>query len=163
MDTHALSHRSCTFLTLVRFWLQVRTFSRDELKSLFKVDPNIKCDTHKAIKCSCDGSAAAADAKAAAFAASSSAADTGAAGAADKLGVQAWAHYADAADATVDPMWDKMGSWVRDKFVTYIFSDHTLLEPKEEPAEDADSSQQADDSDESEHSTQKEPEYEDDY
>jgi hypothetical protein len=132
------------------FCWQVRTFSRDELKSLFKVDPNIKCDTHNAIKCSCNGSAAAAEAKAAAFAASAGevagdgAADA-AAGNADKLGVQAWAHYADAADATVDPMWDKVGSFVRDNFVTYIFSDHTLLEPKQE---DPSSCQQPDDDNE---------------
>ncbi|KAI3429643.1 hypothetical protein D9Q98_005729 [Chlorella vulgaris] len=33
-----------------------RTFSRDELKALFRVDPQIQCDTHTAIKCSCDGS-----------------------------------------------------------------------------------------------------------
>lgn len=45
---------------------QVRTFSRDQLRSLFKVDPTTPCDTHAAIACDCDGSAEAAAAQLAA-------------------------------------------------------------------------------------------------
>jgi hypothetical protein len=33
-----------------------RTFSRDELRALFQVNPSALCDTHDAIKCGCDGS-----------------------------------------------------------------------------------------------------------
>ena len=32
-----------------------RTFAKDELKALFRVDPHAECDTHAAIKCPCSG------------------------------------------------------------------------------------------------------------
>lgn len=118
---------------------QVRTFSRDELRSLFRVDPTARCDTHAAIKCGCDGSAAAAAAKAddvrqraaaaaaAAAAAGSEGGGTAAAAAAAEvdLGVAAWAHLADAADSP-DPTWPAVPGFARDKFVSFLFSDHTL-------------------------------------
>jgi hypothetical protein len=122
----------------------VRTFSRDELRSLFRVDPGTPCDTHKAIKCGCDGSARAAAAKAKDVAASALAAAASAAGGGGVAGssgggggggggggdqgVSAWAHLADAADSP-DPTWQVVSSFTREKFVTYVFSDHTLADP----------------------------------
>jgi hypothetical protein len=105
----------------------VRTFSRDELRSLFRVDPNTPCDTHNAIKCGCDGSAATAAAKAdeaaAAAAGGGKGGDDGG-GVAGKgdggpagEGVNAWAHLADAADSP-DPTWQAVSVFTREKFVT---------------------------------------------
>jgi hypothetical protein len=125
---------------------QVRTFSAEELRSLFRVDPTTPCDTHAAIKCSCDGSAATAAAKASAFAAAAARCQAAqgadgsraAEGGADKdpleqQGLAAWAHLRSAADVP-DPTWGHMGDWLRDRFVTYVFSDHVLQEPKEQQA-----------------------------
>ncbi|KAG2444135.1 hypothetical protein HYH02_009075 [Chlamydomonas schloesseri] len=42
---------------------QSRTFSAEELRALFEVNTTTKCDTHGAIKCSCDGSIVTAKAK----------------------------------------------------------------------------------------------------
>lgn len=105
---------------------QVRTFSRDELRSLFKVDPAIACETHKAIKCGCDGSLdamACCKERAAAAAAGGDAAE----------GILAWAHLARAVDSP-DPTWQSMASFVRDNFVTFLFSDHVLDQPAPSPA-----------------------------
>jgi hypothetical protein len=105
----------------------VRTFSRDELRSLFRVDPATACDTHKAIKCSCDSSAAAAAAKADELtraAAEGAGGDDGGGGvagkggggggAAEQQGVAAWAHLADAADSP-DPTWQHVSAFARSK------------------------------------------------
>lgn len=134
---------SCHMMMGALLVAQVRTFSAEELRSLFKVDPTTPCDTHAAIKCSCDGSAATAAAKASAFAAArrqeAQGAEAGgvAEGAADKeqQGLAAWAHLRSAADVP-DPTWGHMGDWLRDKFVTYVFSDHVLQEPKEQLVEE---------------------------
>lgn len=114
--------------------LQVRTFSRDELRSLFRVNPSIPCETHNAIKCSCDGSLQAMESckeRAAAAASSSS-------GESEQQGVMAWAHLAKAADSP-DPTWQTMTSFVRDNYVTYVFSDHVLdeVQPSNAPQQPA--------------------------
>lgn len=114
VQLHALETR----LTCV----QVRTFSKDELRSLFRVNPTIACETHNAIKCSCDGSVEAMEScseRAAAAAAGSSNSE------AEQQGVLAWAHLAKASHSP-DPTWQAMTSFVRDNYVTYVFSDHVL-------------------------------------
>lgn len=108
-------------LSLGVLLLQVRTFSRDELRSLFKVNPNIACETHTAIKCTCDGSVEAM----ATCRERAAAAGGGSDDAAEQQGVLAWAHLARALDSP-DPTWGAMSSWVRDNFVSYVFSDHVL-------------------------------------
>jgi hypothetical protein len=85
--------------------LQVRTFSRDELRSLFRVDPTTPCDTHKAIKCSCSGTLEDLDTcKERAAAAAAAAAEGGGGGEAEQQGVLGWAHLARAMDSP-DPTW----------------------------------------------------------
>lgn len=102
--------------------LQVRTFSRDELRSLFKVNPNIPCETHCAIKCTCDGSL-----EAMGSCRERATAAGGGDDAAEQQGILAWAHLAKALDSP-DPTWGTMSSFARDNFVTYVFSDHVLGE-----------------------------------
>ncbi|WIA39238.1 hypothetical protein OEZ86_005361 [Tetradesmus obliquus] len=105
---------------------QVRTFSRDELRSLFRVDPTTPCDTHKAIKCSCSGTLEDLDScKERAAAAAAAAAEGGGGGEAEQQGVLGWAHLARAMDSP-DPTWQAISDFVRNNFVTYIFSDHVL-------------------------------------
>jgi hypothetical protein len=83
---------------------QVRTFSRDELRSLFRVDPTTPCDTHKAIKCSCSGSLEDLDFCKERAAAAAAAAAEGGGGEAEQQGVLGWAHLARAMDSP-DPTW----------------------------------------------------------
>eukprot|EP00775_Hariotina_reticulata_P005925 gene5925-6165_t len=111
---------------------ETRTFSRNELRSLFRVNPTTPCETHNAIKCSCDGSA---EAMATCLERVAGAAAVGGNGS-EKVGQQvdqqqqgvlAWAHLAKASDSP-DPTWQAMLPFVRDNFVTYVFSDHVLDE-----------------------------------
>ncbi|KAF8064561.1 rhp54 [Scenedesmus sp. PABB004] len=102
---------------------EVRTFSRDELRSLFRVNPATRCETHAAIKCGCDGSAEAM--ASCAERAAAAAASSGAGGEAEQQGVMVWAHLTRAADSP-DPTWQAMKDFARDNYVTYVFSDHVL-------------------------------------
>ncbi|KAF6257532.1 P-loop containing nucleoside triphosphate hydrolase protein [Scenedesmus sp. NREL 46B-D3] len=106
---------------------QVRTFSRDELRSLFRVDPTTPCDTHQAIKCSCSGSLQDLDSCKERAAAAAAAAAEGAGSGAEQQGVLGWAHLARALDSP-DPTWQAVSDFVRNNFVTYIFSDHVIGE-----------------------------------
>ncbi len=82
----------------------MRTFSGDELKGLFRVNPSTRCDTHSAIKCGCEGSAREAEEKTQAL-------QEQGPGAGEAEGVNAWAHLTLACDSP-DPMW-QVGGWGR--------------------------------------------------
>ncbi|GIL89418.1 hypothetical protein Vretifemale_17187, partial [Volvox reticuliferus] len=135
------------------------------------VNTTTMCDTHSAIKCTCDGTATTARAKqnqakeavaAAAAAVRERGAQEGGAGvgsggaAEDGGGVRSaptgkvkdehdggavddgilkWAHLASVADS-VDPIWSSVSSWLRDKFTTYLFSDHIINDSQRKIAED---------------------------
>jgi hypothetical protein len=96
------------------------------------MDPTVPCDTHNAIKCGCDGTGAPhsclpAGEDEAAAAAAASAGD-----------ITCWAHLRDAS-ASPDVMWGHMSSWIRERYVTYLFSDHTVngaAEPAKQQAGD---------------------------
>ncbi|GIL47828.1 hypothetical protein Vafri_4483, partial [Volvox africanus] len=150
---------------------QSRTFSQEELRALFEVNTTTLCDTHSAIKCTCDGTSTTARAKehqakqaAAAVAAavrereaqeagagvgSGAAAEDGGGvrsatsgkakdeheGCAVDDGILRWAHLASVADS-VDPIWCSVSSWLRDKFTTYLFSDHIINDSSKNTAEE---------------------------
>ncbi|KAG2494782.1 hypothetical protein HYH03_007025 [Edaphochlamys debaryana] len=165
-----------------------------EMKALFEINRQAKCDTHNCIKCSCDGkpatavakmadnklaqeaaaAAAAAAAKAAAEAAAAKEAAEAAAAAAaaadameedgggedkdkdkdqkaaevKKEGAGAgeehgpppvddslirWAHLEDVGHSP-DPIWKTINPWMRDRYITYLFSDHIVNDiPKDVP------------------------------
>ncbi|KAK9817924.1 hypothetical protein WJX72_004324 [[Myrmecia] bisecta] len=86
----------------------VPQFSREELRGLFKIQQDTVCDTHTAITCPCTGHTC--------YPAGSRE---------ESEGLLAWAHLQDASGAA-DPVWQRMSSWIRDKFVTFLFSDHTV-------------------------------------
>lgn len=96
-----------------------RTFARDELKALFKVDLNNACDTHTAIKCECAGNGA----------------GNGRPGTARNHtrrgdGILSWFHTTDVSTIP-DPAWSVMSDFIRSKFITYAFSDHLVEESDE--------------------------------
>lgn len=82
------------------------------------MDPTVPCDTHNAIKCGCDGTGAPHSCLPAGE-------DEAAATAASAGDITCWAHLRDAS-ASPDVMWGHMSSWIRERFVTYLFSVHTV-------------------------------------
>jgi hypothetical protein len=103
--TVAHHHHCCCCCCCCDCCCQVRTFSRDELRSLFRVDPTTPCDTHKAIKCCCSGTLEDLDTcKERAAAAAAAAAEEEGSGEAEQQGVLGWAHLARAMDSP-DPTW----------------------------------------------------------
>ncbi|MEW5317192.1 MAG: hypothetical protein WDW38_008516 [Sanguina aurantia] len=106
---------------------QSRQFSTEELRGLFKVDPQVVCDTHTAIKCKCKGGLEDMQHK---HASNFRDAGSSSAGASTELadGIQQWAHLASPVDSP-DSTWRNIPSFVRDRFITYLFSDHIVNGP----------------------------------
>jgi len=103
-----------------------RTFSKDELRALFKVDTNTECDTHAAIKCPCDGSAEEnnddKDDEDGAGS-NSSPGENRAVGGGSADSILNWCHSKDVLKFP-DPAWAAMSDFIRSKFITFAFSDH---------------------------------------
>ncbi|PSC67575.1 hypothetical protein C2E20_8771 [Micractinium conductrix] len=126
-----------------------RTFSKDELKALFRVDPAVQCDTHTCIKCSCGGVWPRPTAGAAGGPARQQSEDSedgwdddeeeGAGGAGGSGGkaaaeqasnpgsVLGWAHVKDVT-LLPDDVWQRVAAVIRNSFITFAFSDFNLEE-----------------------------------
>ncbi|KXZ43971.1 hypothetical protein GPECTOR_76g792 [Gonium pectorale] len=61
-------------------------------------------------------------------------------------GIMQWAHLASVADSP-DPIWNGMSTWLRDKFTTYLFSDHIINDTPQQlqivPEEDEEEAEEA--------------------
>ncbi|KAL4421506.1 hypothetical protein ABPG75_010797 [Micractinium tetrahymenae] len=127
-----------------------RTFSKDELKALFRVGPAVQCDTHAAIKCTCGGCwpRPTADEPGPAARQSEDSEEGweddeeeggggkgGAAAAANPGSVLSWAHVKDVTQLP-DAVWHKVAAPIRNSFITFAFSDFNL-EEKLQPAKGA--------------------------
>jgi len=117
---------------------QQRSFSSDELKSLFKIDNATICDTHNAIKCNCNGSAATMRAKedeaierkmrqrdATQGRAEGKDQGQGSASEGEKeAGVKDWAHLRDSSFSPDQVLRDM--NFMVAKTITFIMSDHVM-------------------------------------
>ncbi|GAB4822557.1 hypothetical protein N2152v2_009603 [Parachlorella kessleri] len=90
-----------------------RTFSKDELRALFKVDPTIDCDTHKAIKCKCMGSSSKGSGTTDDDSGSDEEGEDEQPAAANQDSVLSWAHLRDVSTLP-DRAWSSVSSFIRD-------------------------------------------------
>lgn len=111
---------------------ETRHFSRDELRGLFQVETTQLCDTHRAIRCPCQGRGPKIQDD---DILSDEPLSTGAL-AGGEQDIMRWAHLHDAIDSP-DPTWQGLSPWMRENFVTFVFSDHPLNGSPPQGAHDA--------------------------
>ncbi|GMH39369.1 hypothetical protein BSKO_07267 [Bryopsis sp. KO-2023] len=106
------------------------SFSKAELKQLFAIDRDTACDTHKAIRCPCDSTGKLPKEKDSRSHCGSmletqveKRVETG-----DALD---WSHYSNASWSP-DPLWRSTSiTWIREKYVSFLFSSHSRREVSE--------------------------------